>query len=146
MDVRLNRSWWALRIGLGVVPIVAGADKFFNALADWEMYLNPLVPRALHIAPAKLMHVLGIVEIVVGAAVLTRYTRYGAYVLMGWMWCIVLNLVVQRAFFDVAARDVLISLAAFTLAQLSEVRAAEKHVVSNSRSSHTFREPVARAS
>jgi uncharacterized membrane protein YphA (DoxX/SURF4 family) len=27
-------SYWALRIALGVVPIVAGLDKFTNLLAD----------------------------------------------------------------------------------------------------------------
>src|SRR5262249_40591063 len=75
MDSRLNRSWWVLRIGLGVVPIVAGTDKFFDVLTNWEMYLNPLAPRVLHLAPATLMHVFGIVEIVVGVAMFTRYTR-----------------------------------------------------------------------
>jgi len=37
----LNISWWALRIALGVVPIVSGLDKYFNKLTDWGMYLNP---------------------------------------------------------------------------------------------------------
>lgn len=29
-DKRLNAAWWALRIGLGLGPIIAGIDKFFN--------------------------------------------------------------------------------------------------------------------
>jgi hypothetical protein len=33
-DHRLNASWWALRIALGLMPIVAGLDKYFNKLAD----------------------------------------------------------------------------------------------------------------
>jgi hypothetical protein len=33
---RLNVGWWALRIGLGVGAIIAGIDKYFNKLADWE--------------------------------------------------------------------------------------------------------------
>lgn len=122
MDTQVNRSWWVLRVGLGVVPIVAGLDKFFNLLTNWEMYLNPMVPRLLHVTPATFMHFVGVVEIVVGIAMLTRYTRYAAYVAMAWMWCIALSLIAQGAFLDVAARDVLISLGAFTLAQLSEVR------------------------
>ena len=69
------------------------------------------------------MHVVGVVEIVVGIAVLTRYTRYAAYLAMVWLWCIVLNLISQGAFLDIAVRDIEISLAAFTLAALSEVRA-----------------------
>ena len=29
-DSRLDRAWWALRIGLGVGPFLAGLDKYFN--------------------------------------------------------------------------------------------------------------------
>jgi hypothetical protein len=36
-DNRLNVGWWALRIGLGVGPIITGIDKYFNKLADWGM-------------------------------------------------------------------------------------------------------------
>ena len=66
----------------------------------------------------------GIIEMLVGVTVLTRYTRYAAYVVMVWMWAIAANLVSQWAFLDIAVRDVEISLAAFTLAVLSEVRQA----------------------
>jgi len=72
MDVRLNRSWWLLRLGLGIGPIVAGIDKFFNFLTNWGMYLNPFAPRLLHIEPKTFMHLVGVVEIVVGVTVLTR--------------------------------------------------------------------------
>ena len=124
MDNRLDRAWWVLRIGLGLGPILAGLDKFFNLLTNWQMYLNPLAPKLLHIQPATFMHIVGVVEIVVGIAVLTRYTRYAAYVVMVWLWCIAASLVAQWGFLDVAVRDVEISLAAFTLAKLSEVREA----------------------
>ena len=124
MDRRLNRAWWVLRIGLGVGPILAGLDKFFNFFTNWEMYLNPLAPKLLHIQPHTFMHVVGVVEMLVGIAVLTRYTRYAAYVAMVWMWCIAASLVSQWAFFDIAVRDVEISLAAFALAALSEVKQA----------------------
>ena len=122
MNDRLDRVWWVLRIGLGVGPILAGLDKFFNLLTNWQMYLNPLGPKLLHIRPAIFMHMVGVVEIVVGVAMLTRYTRYAAFVVMVWLWCIALNLISQAAFFDIAVRDIEISLAAFTLAALSAVR------------------------
>jgi uncharacterized membrane protein YphA (DoxX/SURF4 family) len=123
MDERLNRTWWVLRIGSGVGPILAGSDKFFNLLTNWEMYLNPLAPKLLHLQPTTFMHIAGVVEIAVGVAVLTKYTRYAAYVVMIWLWCIAANLVSQATFFDVAVRDIEISLGAFVLAKLSEVRA-----------------------
>ena len=124
MDNRLDRAWWVLRMGLGVGPILAGLDKYFNLLTNWQMYLNPIAPQLLHIQPATFMHLVGIVEILAGIAVLTRYTRYAAYVVMLWLWCIAASLVAQWAFLDVAVRDLEISLAAFTLAVLSEVREA----------------------
>ena len=146
MDARLNRSWWVLLIGLGIVPIVAGLEKFFNLLTNWEMYLNPMVPRLLHVTPATFMHFVGIVEILVGIAMLTRYTRYAAYVAMVWMWCIALSLIAQWAFLDVAARDVLISLGAFTLVQLSEVRAADEQGSRAAQVSHALGEQAPRYS
>ena len=122
MDNRLERTWWVLRVGLGVGPILAGLDKFFNLLTNWQMYLNPLAPKLLHIQPSTCMHLVGIVEIVAGIAVLTRFTRYAAYVVMVWLWCIAASLVAQWGFFDVAVRDLEISLGAFALAALSAVR------------------------
>jgi hypothetical protein len=104
------------------VPILAGLDKFFNLLANWEMYLNPLIPRVLHISAPSVMHVVGVIEIVVGILMFTRFTRYLSYVLMIWLWAISLNLIAQGQFLDIAVRDILISLGAFTLAKLTEVR------------------------
>jgi uncharacterized membrane protein YphA (DoxX/SURF4 family) len=122
LDSRLNTAWWVLRIGLGVGPILAGLDKFFNFFTNWEMYLNPLAPRLLHIQPSTFMHIVGVIEMAVGIVVLTRYTRLAAYVVMVWMWCIALSLITQWAFLDVAVRDIEISLGAFALATLSAVR------------------------
>ena len=34
-DNRLNVGWWALRIGLGVGPIITGIDKYF--LTSWPI-------------------------------------------------------------------------------------------------------------
>ncbi len=123
-DTRLNQAWWVLRIGLGVGPVVAGADKFANLLTNWEMYLNPLVPKVLHIQASTFMHIVGVIEIVVGILVLSRLTRWAAYIVMLWLIGIALNLVSQGTFFDIAVRDIEISLGAFTLAKLSEIREA----------------------
>jgi uncharacterized membrane protein YphA (DoxX/SURF4 family) len=121
-DSRLNHAWWVLRIGLGLGPLIAGADKFTNLLTNWEMYLNPLAPKLLHIAPSTFMHMVGVIEIIVGILILTRFTRYAAYILMAWLIGIALNLVTQGTFFDLAVRDIEIALGAFALAKLTEVR------------------------
>ena len=121
-DARLNQSWWVLRLGFGLVPIVAGADKFFNLLTHWEMYLHPAVPRLLHVQPATFMHVVGVIEIVAGLIVLSNLTRWGAYIVMLWLLGIALQLLAQFAFLDVAVRDIMMALGAFALARLTEVR------------------------
>ena len=122
MDRRLESAWWMLRIGLGVATFLAGLDKFFNLLTRWTMYLNPLALRVVPIAPVTFMRAVGVVEMIVGVAILTRWTRLAAYVAAVWLLCIALNLITMGNFFDIAVRDVLIAIAAFSLARLTEVR------------------------
>ena len=118
----LNRAWWALRIGLGVGPIVTGVDKFFNKLTDWTMYLSPVATKVVPVSAATFMHVVGVVEIVAGILVLSRWTKWGAYVVMAWLLGIAVNLVTTGMFNDLAMRDVEIAIGAFALAQLSAWR------------------------
>jgi len=121
MDSRLNQSWWALKLAFGVVPIVAGLDKFFNLLTNWEQYLSPLVSR---VVPAStFMHAVGVIEIAAGLLVLSKLTRVGAYIVSAWLVGIALNLLTTGKYFDIAARDLVMAVGAYTLARLSEVRA-----------------------
>jgi uncharacterized membrane protein YphA (DoxX/SURF4 family) len=124
MDRRLDSAWWALRLGLGLGPFLAGLDKFFNLLANWEMYLNPLALRVVPVSASAFMRAVGVVEMIVGLAILTRWTRLGAYVAMAWLVAIALNLVTMGMFFDLAVRDLEIAIGAYTLARLTEVREA----------------------
>ena len=116
-----------MRIALGLAPFLAGLDKFFNLLTKWTMYLNPLALRVVPLAPETFMRAVGVIEMIVGIAILTRWTRLGAYVAAAWLVCIALNLVSMGAFFDIAVRDLLIAVAAFSLARLTEVRASVVH-------------------
>jgi uncharacterized membrane protein YphA (DoxX/SURF4 family) len=133
-DKGVESAWWALRIGLGVAPVAAGLDKFFNLLADWEGYLSPVFQGFLPVSAVTFMHLVGIVEIVVGLAILTRWTREASYVAMAWLVLIALNLVTTGKFFDVAVRDVEMAIAAYTLARLTEAR--ESAVESRAPASH----------
>jgi uncharacterized membrane protein YphA (DoxX/SURF4 family) len=122
MDRRLDSAWWALRLGLGLGPFLAGLDKFFNLLANWEMYLSPVALKVVPVSAGTFMRAVGIVEMIVGLAILTRWTRIGAYVAMGWLVAIAINLVTTGMFFDLAVRDLEIAIGAYTLARLTEVR------------------------
>lgn len=122
----LESVYWLLRITFGLVPIVAGLDKFANLLTNWEQYLNPLIPRTLHIAPLTFMHIVGVIEIVAGLLVLIPMTsRYFAYVVSLWLLCIALQLLLMGKFLDVAVRDIVMCFGAYTLARLTEVREGE---------------------
>ena len=132
-DSRMNTSWWALRIGLGLGPIVAGADKFFNKLADWTMYLSPLATKVVPLSAATFLHIVGVVEIIAGFVVLSRWTRLGSYIVMAWLLCIAANLLTMGMFYDLAFRDVEIAIGAFVLSQLSATREQQLRAVSAAR-------------
>ncbi len=68
------------------------------------------------------MRAVGVIEMIVGLAILTRWTRLGAYVAMVWLVAIAVNLVTTGMFFDLAVRDVEIAIGAYALARLTEVR------------------------
>jgi hypothetical protein len=114
-----------LRVGLGLGAFLAGLDKFFNVLTNWEMYLSPLAGRLIPFETALFMKCIGVVEMAVGFLLLAGVTRIGGYVMMGWLTAIALNLVTTGMFFDLAVRDLEMALAAFALARLSEVRQEE---------------------
>lgn len=121
-DARLNIAWWALRVGLGGAAIIAGADKFFNLLTDWTMYLSPIALKIVPVSAATFMHAVGVIEILAGITVLSRWTRLGSYVVMAWLLSIAVNLLTTGMFFDLAVRDTEMAIAAFVLAQLTAVR------------------------
>ena len=125
---RLNVAWWTLRIGLGLGPFLAGLDKYFNRLTNWDMYLNPAIPEMLHVAPATVMHLVGVVEMLAGLLVFTRWTRYAAYIVAGWLVAISASLATQGLFLDIAVRDLELALGAFVLAKLTEIRNATEAV------------------
>ena len=126
-DSRLDQGWWVLRIGLGVGPFLAGLDKYFNFLTNWTGYISPLALKILPFSGQTLMHIIGVIEMIVGLAILTKWTRLGAYVASAWLVLIAINLVSTGMFFDVAVRDVEMALAAFVLARMTEVRRDALH-------------------
>lgn len=126
-DSRLDQAWWVLRIGLGVGPFLAGLDKYFNFLTNWPAYISPLALRILPFSGQTFMHIVGVIEMIVGLAILTKWTRLGAYVASAWLLAIAINLVSTGMFFDVAVRDIEIALAAFVLARMTEVRRNALH-------------------
>ena len=121
MDKRLVLPAQILRLAFGLTATLAGLDKFFNILADWGSYISPHAVQFLPIPVAALMGVVGVVEIAVGVTILTVAPRLGAYVASAWLVLVALNLTIA-GYFDIAVRDIVMSIAAFTLARLVEAR------------------------
>lgn len=108
-----------LRLTFGIVPIVAGLDKFTNLLTHWSDYLGnnrSMVPMD----PETFMKVVGVIEIVAGIIVFVR-TVVGAYVVMAWLICIAIQLLISGHYYDVAVRDLVMAVGAYTLAQLTKI-------------------------
>ena len=124
IERRLVFAWWALRLGLGAGLLVAGVDKFFDKLATWSMYLSPLAERLLPVSGEAFMRGAGVLEALLGLAILTRWTRLGGYLAALWLLSIVANLAAAGTYWDLCMRDFELSLAAFTLARLTAWREA----------------------
>ena len=107
-----------LQAGFIAAPILAGLDKFFNILVDWEQYLAPFVGNVFE--PALVMSVVGVVEIGAGIGVAIK-PRIFAYVVAAWLVGIIFNLLILPGYFDVALRDLGLALGALALGRLSQV-------------------------
>jgi uncharacterized membrane protein YphA (DoxX/SURF4 family) len=113
--------WWTLRMSFGLVPFLAGLDKFFNLLTFWPKYVAPSIASALPISPQHFMYVAGIIEIVAGLAMLlSPWTKTFGYVIAAWLAGIALNLIVGGVY-DVAVRDLVMAVGAISLARLTDV-------------------------
>ena len=117
-----DRAWKTLRLVYGLVPLLAGLDKFFNILTNWEQYLSPLAAQFLPVPASVFMGFVGIVEMVAGIAVLTRWAKPAAYVVAVWLAAIALNLVSSGAYLDIAVRDLVMAAGAYSLAELTAAR------------------------
>jgi hypothetical protein len=116
---RARQAFRILHVGFVVAPILAGLDKFFEVLVDWDRYLAPAVTDVLPVSGHSLMLAVGVIEIAAGVLVALR-PRIGGYVVAVWLWAIIVNLLVAGDHFDIALRDFGLSLGALALARLAE--------------------------
>ena len=98
------QAYQILHVGFAVLPIVAGLDKFFHILVNWDMYLGPFIARLSPISGHNLMMIIGVIEIIAGILVAIK-PRIGAYVVAAWLCGIIINLLLLSGYYDVALRD-----------------------------------------
>ena len=112
------QAYHILRLGFTIAPIVAGLDKFFHLLVDWDKYLPAFVNKLVGGYGHELMLVVGVIEIIAGLGVWFK-PRIFAYVVTAWLLLIVANLLLIPGYFDIALRDFGLALGSFALARLS---------------------------
>ena len=113
------QAYLLLHIGFAVLPIVAGLDKFFHVLVNWDQYLAPVAANVLPFSGHTFMLIVGVIEVAAGLVVAVR-PRIGAYIVMLWLWGIIIDLLLCANFYDIALRDFGLSLGALALSRLSQ--------------------------
>lgn len=108
-----------LKITYGIIPIVAGLDKFTNLLTNWENYIHPGIANLLPFSGHTFMMIVGIIEIAAGAIVLAK-PAIGAYIVAAWLTLISLTLIASGNGLDVAVRDIVMAIGAFSLAKIAK--------------------------
>ena len=119
----VNKVQTLLKFTYGIVPIVAGADKFTNLLTNWEAYLHPGMVSMLPVSAAIFMKIVGVIEIIAGILVFLSPQK-GAYLVCVWLTFIALSLLAGGKFLDVAVRDLVMAIGAYSLAQLSGIKSS----------------------
>jgi hypothetical protein len=118
LDEPAYQAFTILRVGFTVAPILFGLDKFLNWMVDWETYLAPgiddLIPGNAHQA----MLAVGVIEIVAGVVVALK-PKFGGYLVAAWLAGIIVNLLIQGEYYDIALRDFGLLLGALALARLA---------------------------
>lgn len=117
MESNISLAKTVLKYTYGLVPIVAGLDKFVNLLTEWGKYVSEGFLSALSLEAATFMMIVGIIEVVAGLLVLVK-PKIGGLVVMFWLIAIALTLIFSGSFLDVAVRDLVMAVGAFVLVKL----------------------------
>ena len=112
------QAYQLLHIAFVVAPIVAGLDKFFGFLVNWNQYLAPAAARMLGSYRHDFMLAVGVIEIVAGIGVALKPHIF-AYVVAVWLFAIIINLLMIGSYYDIALRDFGLALGAVALGRLS---------------------------
>ena len=112
------QAYQILHLGFTVAPVLAGIDKFFHVLCNWDQYLAPWIAGLSPISGHSLMLAAGVIEAAAGMLVAVK-PRLGAPIVGIWLCLIIANLLTVGAYFDVALRDLGLALGAFALWRLA---------------------------
>lgn len=119
-EMKFNHLWTISRYVYGLVPIVIGADKFTNLIVNWNIYVSPFA--ASIIPNMYLIPLVGIIEIVAGLLILTKFPRFGAYLVAAWIGIIIVNLFMIGDLYDIILRDIAIAFGYIVFGMMTELK------------------------
>jgi hypothetical protein len=90
MSITELRIYQILRLMFVLIPLVAGVDKFYYAITDWDRYV-PTLLTSMHIEAHPIMVFAGLIEIAVALLVAFK-PRVGALAMIGMLGGIMLDL------------------------------------------------------
>lgn len=117
----VNQVASLLKYTFGLVPIVAGLDKFTNLLTQWDSYVSPSLENLLPFSVVTFMMIVGVIEIIAGILVLLK-AEIGGLIVSAWLVAIAIVLITAGKF-DVAVRDLVMAIAAYSMVQLNKLKA-----------------------
>jgi uncharacterized membrane protein YphA (DoxX/SURF4 family) len=120
-----RQAFLLLRTVFTIAPIAFGLDKFFNLMVHWPAYLAPWIDRIVPGTAQQAMYAVGVIEIVAGLLVAWR-PRWGALVVALWLAGIIVDLVSQGTYWDIALRDFGLLVAALALSLLASASAGHR--------------------
>lgn len=111
-----HQAYTLLKVAFIALPIVAGLDKFFGLLVDWEKYLHPMFGSFGH----TWMMIVGVIEVLAGIGVFLKPKLFANVVAL-WLALIVFNLLLLGDYYDIAFRDLGLCLSALAFGRLAKV-------------------------
>jgi hypothetical protein len=117
---KFNFMWTIAKYVYGLVPIAIGADKFFSYIVDWNIYVSPFAASVIPIM--HLVPIVGIIEIAAGLLILTKYPKFGAYLVAAWIGVIIVNLFMIGDIYDIILRDIAIAFGYIIFGLLTDLK------------------------
>ena len=87
---------------------------------NWQNYVNPGIAGILPFSPATFMIFAGVIEIIAGIIVFLKPAK-GGYIVAAWLTLIALTLLARGNYLDVAVRDLVMAIGAFSLARMAKI-------------------------
>ena len=119
-EEKIKRAYNLLKYTFIIVPIVAGLDKFTDFLTNWDKYINPGIAGMLPFSPHNFMMIVGVIEIAAGILVFLK-PSIGGLIVTAWLTLIALTLLAGGNYLDVAVRDLVMAISAFSMTRIGQI-------------------------